>query len=72
VSNQDQRDNNMNGIGDDCEPSVQGGPHCALVSVSSRTSGGPLQLLLSVLLGLGLVAGFRRLSVGSRRRALLS
>ncbi|MFO0578105.1 MAG: thrombospondin type 3 repeat-containing protein [Polyangia bacterium] len=70
VSNQDQRDNNMNGIGDDCEPSVQGGPHCALVSASSHTGGGPLQLFLSVLLGLGMVAGFRRLSVGSRRRAV--
>lgn len=66
IKNDSQRDDNKNGVGDDCEPSVQGGPQCGFTQDGRNTSGGPLQLFFSVLLGLGLVAGARRLSVGRR------
>jgi hypothetical protein len=66
MNNETQRDDNSNGVGDDCEPSVQGGPQCGFTQDGRSATGGPLQLFFSVLLGLGLVAGARRISVGRR------
>ena len=67
IRNPDQKDANGNGLGDACEPGLQGGPRCALVQGPSGR--GP-ESLANLIAGLSMIAAALYFATRtSRRRA---
>lgn len=67
IRNPDQKDANGNGLGDACEPGLQGGPRCALVQ---GPSGRGSESLANMIAGLSMIAAALYFATRtSRRRA---